>query len=152
MNQLKDTQYIDDNVVYVFGDADQIRRTIEAYLFSQDLEGLREFSKSLTHAIAGLAKTAEQLGGEVIFAGGDDVLFRMPLSELNIADIRKFMKVFQENTGSTISVGVGATPEKAFVHLAKAKASGPGTLYFKNSADAKKKLTNKSSGRKKPRR
>lgn len=152
MNQLKDTNHIDDKVVYIFGDADQIRRRIEAYLFSQNLVGLREFSESLTHAIADLCKAAKRFGGEVIFAGGDDILFRIPLNKLNLDDIRKCMEIFHEKTGSTISVGVGATPEEAFVHLAKAKASGLGTLYFKNSADAKKRLTNKSSGRQKPRR
>ncbi len=143
MKPAKKTQNKNDNILYILGDADQIRRTIEGYLFSQDLEALREFSKSLTHAIESFAKAAERLGAEIIFAGGDDILFRIPISKFSAIDIRNFMKLFEEESGSTISIGVGSTPEEAFINLAKAKASGPGTFYLKDSTDAKKKLTNK---------
>lgn len=139
-------------MVYVFGDADQIRRTIEAYLFSHDLDGLKEFSKNLTEAISNIAIEAERLGAKVIFAGGDDVLFYSHADRLKETALHNLMKAFEEKTGSTLSIGVGKTPEEAFTNLAKAKASGRGVLYYKDTKAAMEELTKRSSGRKKPRR
>lgn len=147
MKQPNGTQCIDPNVTYILGDADQIRRTIEAYLFSHDLEGLGEFSKTLTEAITHLAVRAERLGAQVIFAGGDDVLFSSPPNKLVEADLRDLMRAFEEETSCTISVGVGKTLEEAFTNLAKAKASGPGTLFFGDTPSSKEELKKRYVGR-----
>ncbi|MFL6203286.1 MAG: mCpol domain-containing protein [Thermoanaerobaculia bacterium] len=115
--------------LYALGDADNIRRRIEGMLLSDNLQALGEFSVAISTAIQTLGDHAKQaLGADIIFCGGDDILFLVKPANFNQHKLKVLMKEFAERTGSTISFGVGNSAEEAFLNLARAKSAGSGTL------------------------
>jgi CHASE3 domain sensor protein len=117
--------------IYVLGDADNIRKKLQGYLLSGDLESLRRFSSGLTEGVRLVARLAqESMSAEVIFSGGDEVLLRLDASLFSLDELRKIKSRFEEYVGATISFGAGSTTEEAFLNLARAKAMEPGTLVL----------------------
>ena len=115
------------SVLYVLGDADQIRRKVEGLLLADDLRGLKMFSAAITeniNRIAGLAR--DMMGAEIIFCGGDDILFLVQRDRFREVEVKDWMQSFLRQTGNNISFGVGSTAEEAFLNLARAKATGFG--------------------------
>ncbi|MFQ5651462.1 MAG: mCpol domain-containing protein [bacterium] len=111
--------------LFVFGDGDNIRHKIESLRFENKLGELHNFSESLTTTISRLEKmVAADLGGEVLMAGGDDILFLIDKKSYEKRDIEQLMRVFRKETGCTISFGVGRNLEQAYMNLVKAKANG----------------------------
>lgn len=116
-------------VLYALGDADNIRRRIEGMLLSNNLQALGEFSAAISTAIQALGEHAKQaLGADIIFCGGDDILFLVKPEKFSQDKLKMLMREFTERTGSTISFGVGNSAEEAFLNLARAKSTGSGTL------------------------
>lgn len=116
-------------VLYALGDADNISRRIEGMLLSNNLQALGEFSAAISTAIQTLGDHANQtMGAEIIFCGGDDILFLVKSEKFSQDQLRALMREFTEKTGSTISFGVGNSAEEAFLNLARAKSAGSGTL------------------------
>lgn len=116
-------------VLYALGDADNIRRRMEGMLLSNNLRGLAETSTSLSNAIQDLGDRAEKvMKAEIVFRGGDDILLLVQPENFEQESLRELMEDFEEKTGSTISFGVGSSAEEAFLNLARAKSTGPGTL------------------------
>ncbi len=115
--------------LYVLGDADRIRRRIEGMLLSNDLKTLQDFSTAITTSIQKLGdRMRYAMSAKLIFSGGDDILLLVQPEIFNQDQLRGMMKEFAEETGSTISIGVGTGAEEAFLNLARAKSTGPGTL------------------------
>lgn len=109
---------------YVLGDADKIREKIEFYLLNHDFESLSNFSQNLTIAINEIKEVAiSTMNTQVIVAGGDDILFRIPREKYRKELIQKLQEVFLNLTGATISFGVGKTIEAAYINLRLAKTN-----------------------------
>jgi hypothetical protein len=118
-----------NELLFVLGDADQVRRRIEGLLLSDNLETLRGLSLSLTEGIQRIAHLAQsEMNASVIFSGGDDILFLVKPVAYSDSRIHEFMSEFRNCTGVTISFGVGRSAEEAYLNLTRAKAAGPGTL------------------------
>ncbi|MGA9767401.1 MAG: hypothetical protein WBV94_00055 [Blastocatellia bacterium] len=104
--------------IFVIGDGDGIRKRIESYLLSGDLESLGAFSSSLTEAIQEIEYlAASTMNSQIVFAGGDDILFIVTASHYKEEQIRELMNIFSNKTQSTISFGVGPNIETAFINL-----------------------------------
>jgi CRISPR/Cas system-associated protein Cas10 (large subunit of type III CRISPR-Cas system) len=115
--------------LYILGDGDRIRERIEAALFSRDLARLSEISTALKCGIAMVVdRMVERMLAEVVMAGGDDVLFTVAAENFDIAVVEEIAREFASYTGCTISFGVGASPDEAYLHLRRAKASGGGAI------------------------
>lgn len=122
--------------VLVIGDADQIRLKIENYFFQGNFEKLRKFSTSLTEGIKEISSVAERdLGADIIMAGGDDIILKIPRDKYNQSNILELIDIFRNITSNNISFGVGENPEDAFVCLAKAKSRGGGCLVISPSLE-----------------
>lgn len=114
---------------YILGDADRVRERIEAALFSHDMALLTQISMNLTQAIATLVDhVVERLAAKVIMAGGDDVLFTAAGETFDLRVLEEVAQNFSDQTSCTISFGVGASPDEAYLHLRRAKASGGGVI------------------------
>jgi hypothetical protein len=61
-------------------------------------------------------------------AGGDDVLFTTAAEKFDLSALEEIARSFSEHTACTISFGVGASPDEAYLNLRRAKASGGGTI------------------------
>jgi len=117
--------------LFILGDADNVGKKIQGLILSGDLEGLRALSSSLTMCIAEIADIARtELRADVVFYGGDELLARVDPDDFSEAKLLGFMRYFKERTLVTISFGVGWSTEEAFINLARAKATGEGSLFL----------------------
>lgn len=111
------------------GDGDDIREHIEFYLLNSDLNALTNFSKNLTKAITVIMEFAvSRMDAEVIYAGGDEIFFRIDKDRYNRTFIEEMISIFQKITSNTISFGVGESVEAAFLNMRRAKALGRGEI------------------------
>ncbi|MDI6794381.1 MAG: mCpol domain-containing protein [bacterium] len=122
------------NYFFILGDGDDIRRKVEEYLLSGDLRSLGTFSDALKKAIQDIADAvASTMSAEIIFVGGDDILFKTETRSYNEQQLKTLMTRFAARTGTEISFGVGPTIETAYLNLRRAKSHGHGSLINSNS-------------------
>lgn len=111
------------------GDGDNIGDTIEYYLLSGNLEEAGKFSEQVKTAMSKIAALVKyQIEASVVYLAGDDICFVFSAEK----DIKKYLEnysnLFLENTGKTISFGVGRNSLEALICLRKAKVSGKGCV------------------------
>jgi hypothetical protein len=122
---------------YALGDADNVRKRLQGYLLSGDLESLGRFSAGLTEGIKTVARLAQEgMNGEIIFCGGDEVLLRFRSADFSVEGLETISNRFSKTTGATISFGVGKGTDEAFLNLARAKAMEPGRVFLSSSIAA----------------
>lgn len=115
--------------VYILGDADKVRQRVEGALLAHDFDGLAKFSADLTAAVSLIARrTVEILSAEIVMAGGDDLLLVTSADQFDSDALGRLARSFADETGCTISFGVGSTVEEAYLRLRRAKASGGGAI------------------------
>jgi hypothetical protein len=114
----------DPQSLYIFGDGDRVRERLEGFLLSQDLESLGSLSRRLSEGIRLIGdELSLRMGAEVVMAGGDDILMRVPASKYDRKLLEEVVSVYMEQTGLSISFGVGPTLEQAYLNLRRAKSS-----------------------------
>ena len=117
------------STLYILGDADRVRQRVERALLSGNLVELGNFSAALTAAIALIAeRMIQRLSAQVVMAGGDDLLLTVAAGTFDVDILEGLSRDFADETGCTISFGVGKTVEEAYLHLRMAKASGGGAI------------------------
>lgn len=118
------------NRIYIGLDGDSIGREIERNIISDDLEELRKFSQKVTTAIEKVKELVELENGDVIFYGGDSILFSGDFDE-GFASI--ILELFKNETGRTASIGIGESPHETYLGLKLAKSYGGNRfVYFRN--------------------
>lgn len=111
--------------VYILGDVDRVRESVERHLLAGRLDELKQFSDTLTTALGVLAQRIHEVFcAEIIMAGGDDVLFYVPQDRVSKPDLETIAQQFASQSGCTISFGVAANITTAYVNLRRAKSSG----------------------------
>lgn len=111
-------------VLYIFGDGDRVRERLEGLLLSQDLEALGTLSSKLSNGIRLLGdELSKRMGAEILMAGGDDILIRVPFAMYDRNVLAELVKIYREHTGLSMSFGVGSTVEEAYLNLRRAKSS-----------------------------
>ncbi len=116
-------------LLFILGDGDNIRERIESLLFSKNFTELHKVSESFSVTIRGIKKlVVSGMNGEVLMAGGDDLLFRINKKNYKREIIEKLAEYFKKNTGNSMSFGVGSTIEDAYLNLRKAKSLGKGIV------------------------
>jgi len=120
--------------LYIIGDGDNIRERMEALILNHRLGKASAFSKGVAVAIDSLREEAKkEMDANIIFAGGDDILFLTPSLRYNRSKLERIILLFEEITGATISFGVGSTIESAYINLRRAKALGSGQIVEENA-------------------
>jgi hypothetical protein len=115
--------------LYILGDADRVRQHIDRELLASNLEAVTNFSAKLTQGLLDLARASEEfMSAETIMAGGDDVLFRVDANKYSQESLKQIADAFQQQTGCTISFGVGVSVALAYLNLRRAKAEGGGGI------------------------
>lgn len=121
-------------ILYILGDADRVRTKIEGLLLTGKLEALKQFSDTLTASISVISQQIQKVfSGEVLMAGGDDILFRVPQDKFSKGDLELISQQFASKSGCTISFGVADDIETAYINLRHAKAEGGSTIVISSS-------------------
>ena len=95
MDDQQNDQYMDDqqdadedmgsdhgDMVFVSVDGDSIGSEVGSAILSDDLDRLHQISQAINHGQNLLMDWAEQNGGNVISAGGDEAILQVPSSSL----------------------------------------------------------------------
>lgn len=106
---------------YIGLDGDSIGRFIESLLIENNIDGLKEFTESITTALQRIENQVEKDDGKVIFSGGDSILF---YGNFDLDYAKNILIQFNSDTGRTASVGIGDTPSDTYLGLKLAKARG----------------------------
>lgn len=108
--------------IYVIGDGNNTRDSVDELLLSYRLDELATFSAQITEAIKTLAEYAiRNMNATIIISGGDDILFYVRRENYRKEYIAKMASIYKEMTSATISFGIGETIEKALVDLRRKK-------------------------------
>lgn len=115
----------DSGLVYLLADGDRIGDRLELFLLEGNIDGAVALSGRLHRALARLVSSLkEELNGQILFTGGDDVLAAVPATLASSEGCEALQSVYQEACGCTLSVGVGRTPQSAVDALRRAKLLG----------------------------
>lgn len=111
--------------VYLAVDGDDVGRSLEYLLLTNQDKALRIFSHSVAEAVEWLSDELVQVfGAELVFKGGDNILCTLTPNERFVEESDAFRRGFHERTGCTISIGLGTNAREAYIALKFAKASG----------------------------
>ena len=110
-----------NDILYVSIDGNNIGRELERLMLGERLEELKIFSETMLQTISKIVRHVEEIGGEVIMAGGDNVLARM--SESNANELSRWVAKLKTDKIS-FSVGIGNNVKMAYLALKYAKVNG----------------------------
>jgi len=114
-----------DPYVFIIGDGDKVRDRLDALMFAGDLESLKSLSAAVSSAVSSVANGATAaMGGDIVVAGGDDLLLRLPAEYFDLDVLERLRKSFQALTGCSLSIGVATELDGAYLNLRRAKARG----------------------------
>ncbi len=110
---------------FVIGDGNQIGRRLKGFLYASDWIGARNYSESITSAISTLKLRVDSWqDADVIFSGGDEILFTISDENMNSNSIYELGTFFEMETGSPMSFGIGKSLDQALINLDRAKTLG----------------------------
>lgn len=115
--------------IYLALDGDGVGYRLEHFTIMNDTDSLTAFSTKFQVAMDWLAGSLiEDFDGQIIFSGGDNLLAKLKLSGDSFKHIDVIRKEFHARSGSTLSMGIGNSPQRAYFALKLAKASGKDCL------------------------
>lgn len=116
--------------VYFFLDGDSIGDRLELLLLDENLEGAVKLQEDVRWAMKALqeqADTSNQI--EMLMVGCDEILGRAPLNEA-IKFVELARQRFLDETGFSMSAGVGNSLRDALDNLRRAKLLGKNRTYI----------------------
>lgn len=106
------------NKEFIAVDGDDVGLQLRTLIVNNDMEGASSLSKSILIFFNSLRSYLERSECEIVFCGGDSLL---------ASNYRSSLDGWFDNLPSgpcTISIGIGPTPEYAYLALQSAKARG----------------------------
>ena len=104
-------------------DGDDMGHTVEDVLLENDTDMAQQLSASIHHAFETIEAFVKEHGGDVIFRGGDNILFSAPDQEAE-ALAEGVREIYQSTTDHSATVGVGRQPLHAHRALVVGKNTG----------------------------
>lgn len=113
------------NQLFVAIDGDDVGSRIELFILDNQITELRTYSERFNKSVDWLIDIfVERFAATVYLKGGDSIFIgtsRISELETVIEDLRQ---QFAQQSGNTLSMGIGSTPLEAYLSLKYAKASG----------------------------
>lgn len=110
---------------FLAADGDDIGRKIELLIVTNQIDVLSEFFKDFQSSMFWLSeKLKNDFDATIIFNGGDNVLAKIQIEEIQIKKIENLRNNFFNRSKATLSFGIGLSPRQAYFALKLAKASG----------------------------
>src|SRR6266404_1989767 len=118
-----DVKFLSDKQEWYFGmDGDDMGNEIEESLIDNDLAQSQEFEKSINGAWGEIDEYVNEIGGKIIFNGGDNILFTASGNPKEIAE--HVRELYHSHTNHTSTCGVGHEPVDAHKALTIGKNTG----------------------------
>lgn len=111
-----------ENMLYITIDGDGIGSKVGRAVLSDDEQSLIEISKTINAAQNFMAHAIEQMGGQVIELGGDEITGKIPQESLDA--VESMRADVQRSFGFTITVGIGQKLSEASKSLLVGKTNG----------------------------
>jgi len=116
--------------IYIHLDGDGIGDRLELLLLDNKIKEAAELSNKVSLAMEEIRATLNSISGaRIIFLGGDDVVAVIPNKCQNIEKVEEIRKRFLQETGCTISGGIGTKASDALNQLRRAKLSGKDKIF-----------------------
>jgi len=109
-------------MIYVAVDADDIGEKIGNAVLENDTEKLSFLSHNINSGVQVFAQWARYQGGKVISSGSDEAILQVPLESLE--QLEKIRQAYFNETGFTVSIGIGEKVSDAAKALIYAKMNG----------------------------
>jgi hypothetical protein len=120
---------INNEYSFVRLDADNIGDDIELALVNDDIDLANNIHKKIQKGILMLIQQLEENSEvKILMTGCDDILFKIKQSKFNKDDLIELKNIFLDNTGYTLSIGVGCDLKTALFNMRKAKLQGKNTI------------------------
>lgn len=118
MNGEQDSEYM-----YIAGDGDSIGAQVGQAMLHDDVEGLHAVSSKINQGQDAFQQWLQSIGGEMISAGGDEFVARVPAgADLN--GIEEFRNQYNQTVGATVTIGLGSSMSQAGKALIYGKLNG----------------------------
>lgn len=109
-------------MIYVAVDADDIGEKIGNAVLENDTEKLSFLSHNINSGVQVFAQWARYQGGKVISSGSDEAILQVPVDSLE--QLEKIRQAYFNETGFTVSIGIGQKVSDAAKALIYAKMNG----------------------------
>ena len=112
-------------MLFIAIDGDDVGRRIEYLVLLNKTNALLQFSLQYQEGMTWLENIlVEKLNAQIVFNGGDNLLATIPSNSNLLEEIEKIRTKFEEQTQTTLSIGIGNTPRESYFALKLAKNSG----------------------------
>jgi hypothetical protein len=108
---------------YIAGDGDSIGAQVGQAMLHDDDEGLKAVSGKINQGQEMFAKWLSTIGGEMISAGGDEFVARVPAAA-DLSSLDQFRSEYESAVGATLTIGTGGSMSQAGKALIYGKLNG----------------------------
>jgi GTP cyclohydrolase III len=113
------------SIQYLAIDGDDVGHQLEYFVMTNQTQQLADFFITFQSAMSWLEdKLTKELGGTIIFNGGDNLLACLPSVSCSPEMLEQLRDDFAKLARKTLSVGVGRSSRQAYFALKLAKSSG----------------------------
>lgn len=131
---MDDVEFTSGSTLWLLADGDGVGDRLELSLLDNEATQASQLSQVLREAVEELARTIRSWqGAEVFFAAGDEVLARVPRDSVEERLLEDARASFKNQTGCSLSVGVGPDPRSATMALRRAKLLGKDRVSFEGA-------------------
>jgi hypothetical protein len=110
---------------YIAVDGDDVGRSIERLVLTNDCQGLSAFAAKYRSAVHWLTSVLiDSFQGNALLSDGDSVLIEAHAPAFSAHRLTALSEEFAKLSGHTLSIGIGDTMREAYLALKLAKLSG----------------------------
>lgn len=110
---------------FIAVDGDNVGSHLEYFAITNNVDELKKFSSKFNTAMDWFEKElTTNFDAKVIFYGGDNLLATATSEKFTLDSLERLRLEFARHTESTLSIGLGETPQQAYLALKLAKTSG----------------------------
>jgi GTP cyclohydrolase III len=114
---------------YLAVDGDNVGSHLEYFTITNDTDSLTQFSAKFNAAMIWFQEQlVTQFQATVFFSGGDNLLARITANGSSVERLEKLRIDFADRAQSTLSMGLGESPQRAYLALKLAKTSGKNSI------------------------
>jgi len=114
---------------FVAVDGDNVGSHLEYFAITNNVDALMGFSTKFNMAMDWLV--GELINGfkaRIIFMGGDNLLAKVLINQSGLELLEQLRNEFAKQAESTLSMGIGETPQQAYLALKLAKTGGKNVI------------------------
>lgn len=114
---------------FIAVDGDNVGSHLEYFAITNNVEALKAFSQKFNSAMDWFEKElVNSFDVKVVFYGGDNLLASVFLDKFEKEILEKLRFEFFKRSDSTLSIGLGESPQQAYLALKLAKTNGKNAI------------------------